>query len=96
MERFNVLTMPALPTAIYRCNAIPMKYPTPFVREIENTILKFTWNHKISWIAKAISDKKKTTGGITTSDSKFIYIQQIHNNQNILTFIPKQKCRQME
>jgi hypothetical protein len=68
--RINIIKMVIIPNAMYRFNAIPIKIQTQFFKDMESTILNFTWKEKKTSVGKTILNNKRTVRRITIPDLK--------------------------
>ena len=67
IRRINIVKMSILSKAIYRLNAIPIKLPTVFSRELEQIISQFVWKYKKTSNSQS-NFEKNGTGGINLPD----------------------------
>ena len=72
-----IIKMSILSKVIYRFNAIPMKIPMVYFRELEQIFQKFIWNHKRPQTATAISRKKDKVTRITLPEIKVHYMATV-------------------
>ena len=65
--------MSILPKDIYRFNAIPIKLPMVFFRELQQIISQFVWKYKKNSNSQSNLGKKNGTEGINLPDFRLYY-----------------------
>jgi hypothetical protein len=65
--------MAILPKEICLFNAVPIKIPMTFIKDIEKSALKFIWKHKRPQITMAILSIRSNAAVITISNFRLYY-----------------------
>ena len=89
--------MIVLSQTVCKLNAVPIKLPMIFFKELEQIISQFVWKYKRPQIAKSILRKKNGTGGIILPSFRLFYkaiviktVWYWHKDRNI------DQCNKME
>ena len=94
ISRINIVKMSILSKAICRLNAIPIKLPTVFFRELEQIISQFVWKYQKSSNSQSNLEKKEWNWR-----NQLAWLQallQSHSHQESMVLAQRQKYRSLE
>ena len=92
--RIDIVKMSMLPRAMYTFNAIPIKIPWPFFRELEQIILRFVCNPKRQGNRQGNFKKENHIWG--HHNARFQGVLQSCGHQDSVVLAQKQTHRSME
>ena len=92
--RINIVKVSLQPKAIYRFNAIPIKLPMVFDRELKQIISQFVWKYKK--ISNSQSNLEKEEWNWRNRPASLQTILKSNSHQDSMVLAQRQKYRSME